>query len=139
MNLNKNIEVAKELFHKHLAKFTDPEMTKESYAALFTEDAVQEFPYAPVPYPNKIVGRKAIAEYILNITQDAENWSFKNFNFSSTDNPEVFFVEFEGNAFVTSTGKEYKQAYIGHLTLRENKIAGYREYFNPIWIMDAFV
>ncbi|MDQ8141472.1 PhzA/PhzB family protein [Chryseobacterium sp. CFS15] len=139
MDSNNKIDIAKDLFHKHLSKFTDPEMTKESYAALFTEDAVLEFPYAPAPYPNKVVSRESIADYILNITQGAEDWTFKDFRFSATDDANIFFVEFEGSATVISTGKKYKQAYISRLTLKDNLIADYREYFNPAWIIDAFV
>lgn len=139
MDFNKNKEVAKDLFHKHLAKFTNPEMTKESYAELFTEDAIQEYPYAPAPYAKEVVGRDAITEYISNVTLGARNWNFKNFLFSATDDPEVFFVEFEGSAVVIATGKPYNQIYIGRIILKENKIQAYREFWNPTWILDAFL
>ncbi|AZA82380.1 hypothetical protein C1637_08730 [Chryseobacterium lactis] len=139
MDLNKKIDVVKDLFQKHLAKFTDPEMTKESYAELFTVDAIQEYPYAPKPYAKEVIGREAITEYISNVTPTAKNWNFKNLRFSATDDPEVFYVEFEGSASVIATGKQYNQVYIGRITLKENKISAYCEYWNPAWILDAFV
>jgi Ketosteroid isomerase-related protein len=139
MEFNKKIDIATNLFQKHLSKFTDSNMTEESYAELFTEDAVQQFPYAPAPYATEVIGREAIVEYISNVTQGAKDWKFDNFIFTATEDPEVFFVEFEGGATVLSTGKDYHQLYIGQLTLKDNKIAAYREYWNPIWILDAFV
>jgi uncharacterized protein len=48
-------------------------------------------------------------------------------------------VEFEGSALVTATGKRYHQIYVGRITLPEQKISHYREFWNPIWILDAFV
>ncbi|WP_343675032.1 nuclear transport factor 2 family protein [Chitinophaga sp.] len=119
--------------------FTDPAMTREAYANLWTADAVHEYPFAPAPYASQIAGRDAITEYIAYVTQSATNWSFTNLVFSATADPDTVFVEFEGSALVTTTGKKYQQIYMGRITLREGKIANYRELWNPAWILDAFV
>lgn len=139
MDTTTNTMLAERLFRLHLAKFTDPDMTREAYADLFTEDAVQQFPYAPAPYAKEVVGRDAIVEYISNVVRGATDWHFKNFEFSNTSDPETIFVEFEGSANVITTGKRYSQLYIGRITLEEGKISCYREFWNPIWIMDAFM
>jgi uncharacterized protein len=130
---------AERLFRMHLAMFTDPTMAREAYANLWTEDAVHEYPFAPAPYSRQLVGRDAITAYIANVTQSATNWSFTNFSFSATSDPDTVFVEFEGSALVTATGKKYQQIYVGRITLREGKIAKYRELWNPSWILDAFL
>jgi ketosteroid isomerase-like protein len=130
---------AERLFRMHLAMFTDPAMTQEAYANLWAEDAVHEYPFAPAPYSKKIEGRDAITAYITNVTQLATNWSFTNFAFSATSDPDTVFVEFEGSALVTATGKRYQQIYVGRITLREGKIAHYREFWNPASILDAFL
>jgi uncharacterized protein len=119
--------------------FTDPAMTREAYANLWTEDAVHEYPYAPAPYSKKLEGRDVITAYIANVTQSATNWSFTNFTFLATSDADTVFVEFEGSALVTATGKRYQQIYVGRITLREGKIAHYREFWNPGWILDAFL
>ncbi|MEO8255191.1 MAG: nuclear transport factor 2 family protein [Flavobacterium sp.] len=129
---------AENVFHKHLSMFTDG-MSKEDYTNLFTEDAVQEYPYAPAPFATKIEGREAIAAYIENVVKGATNWNFTDFNFSATSNLDVFFVEFQGSALVTSTGKAYNQLFIARITMSGNKIANFKEYWNPTWILDAFV
>ncbi|RZK38574.1 MAG: hypothetical protein EOO90_21865 [Pedobacter sp.] len=139
MDHTTNITLAESLFHSHLAKFTNPDMTRDAYAELFTEDAIQEFPYAPAPYATEVVGRDAIADYIGNVVNGAKNWNFKNLQFAATTDRNTFFVEFEGSADVNSTGKNYQQLYIGRITLRNGKISAYREFWNPVWIMDAFM
>ena len=136
---DKNATHAESIFRMHLAMFTDPTMTREAYSNLWTEDATHEYPYAPAPYSKEVKGRDAITEYIANVTQSATNWSFTNFTFSATSDPDTVFVEFEGSALVTATGKRYQQIYIGRITLRGGKIAHYREFWNPSWILDAFL
>lgn len=139
MDTTTNITIAERLFHLHLAKFTNPDMTREDYADLFTEDAIQQYPYAPAPYAKEVVGRDAIANYITNVVSGATEWDFRNFEFSVTADPNTIFVEFEGSANVIATGKPYHQLYIGRISIKDGKIASYREFWNPIWIMDAFM
>jgi len=114
-------------------------MSKDDYANLFTEDAIQEYPFAPAPFATKIEGRNAISSYIENVVKGATNWNFTDFNFSATSDPDVYFVEFTGSALVTSTGKTYHQMFIARMTMNGDKIAHFKEYWNPTWIIDAFV
>ncbi|WP_229216484.1 nuclear transport factor 2 family protein [Dyadobacter sp. 3J3] len=130
---------AERVFLMHLSMFTNPDMALEDYANLYTDDAVHEYPYAPAPFSTKLEGRDAIAAYISNVTKSATEWSFTDFKFTATSDSDIVFVEFEGNALVNATGKTYRQIYIGRITLRENQISHYREFWNPSWILDAFV
>lgn len=130
---------AERAFRMHLSKFTNPAMTGEAYANLFTVDAVQEYPYAPAPFAKQVEGRDAITAYIANVTQSATHWSFTGFTFWATSDPDTVFVEFEGGALVTATGRTYHQVYIGRIRLRGEQIAHYREYWNPSWILEAFL
>lgn len=63
---------AEKIFHKHLSMFTDS-ISREDYINLFTEDAVQEYPYAPAPFAPKTEGCEAIAAYIENVVKGASN------------------------------------------------------------------
>ncbi len=136
---NNNAARAERLFKKHLEIFTDSGMTQEDYGNLFTEDAVQEYPYAPAPFSKLLQGRDVIAAYITNVTQSATEWTFTDLTFSATSDPDTVFVEFKGRALVTATGKLYNQIYIGRITLQGEQIKHYREYWNPSWILDAFI
>ena len=142
MNLtiaNDSAARAERLFKMHLEMFTNSEMTRDEYGNLFTKDAVQEYPYAPAPFSKELEGRDAIVAYIENVTQSATKWNFTDFAFSGTSDPNTVFVEFRGSALVIATGKIYDQIYIGRITLQGNQIKHYREFWNPAWILDAFV
>ncbi|GAB2796526.1 hypothetical protein HNQ93_004353 [Hymenobacter luteus] len=130
---------AEHAFRRHLALFTNPDLTPETYASLLTEDVVHEYPYAPAPFANRVEGRDAVTAYMVNVTQRATGWNFTDFTFLATSDPDTVIVEFKGGASVTATGKTYHQEYIGRLTLRGEQIAHYREYWNPTWILEAFV
>ena len=129
---------AQRAFRAHLALWTNPTMTREAYASLLTEDAVHEYPYAPAGFPKRVEGRDAITAYMVNLPQSATDWNFTDPTFLATSEPDMVFVEFEGGAFVTATGKTYHQIYIGRITLRGEQIAHYREFWNPSWTLDAF-
>ena len=130
---------AERLFKKHLEMFTNSWMTQEDYGNLFTQDVIQEYPYAPAPYSKLLQGRDVIAAYITNVTKSATEWTFTDLIFSATSDPDTVFIEFKGSALVTATGKTYNQIYIGRITLEGEQIKHYTEYWNPSWILDAFI
>ena len=130
---------AEQAFQLHLSLFTDSAMTPAAYANLLTEDAVLEHPYAPSHFPNRVEGREAVTAYWVDVTRrGATNWQFTDLTFSATPDPQTVFVEFNGQALVPATGKTYHQVYVGRLTMRGDKIAHYREFWNPTWILEAF-
>jgi ketosteroid isomerase-like protein len=134
---NSSTERARRAFEAHLAVF-DPQSTS-NYAELLTDDAVYEFPFAPAAFPSRVEGREAIAEYMTGLPQLAKNWQFRDFTFSATTDPDVFFVEFKGSADVIATKRKYEQIYIGRLEMRGEKMSKYREFWNPQVIVDAFM
>lgn len=137
MKPNLGTERAQRVFEAHLALF-NPQNTSH-YAELLTDDAVFEFPYAPDAFPSRVEGKEAIVKYMTGLVPLAVNWRFWDLTFSETTSPDVFFVEFKGSADVTATGRKYEQTYIGRLEMRGEKIAKYREFWNPQVIVDAFI
>jgi ketosteroid isomerase-like protein/catechol 2,3-dioxygenase-like lactoylglutathione lyase family enzyme len=129
---------AERAFRLHLELFTNHNMTAEAYGNLITEDVVHEYPYAPVPFANRVEGRDAVTAHLINVTRLASNWNFTDITFSATSDPNTIFVEFEGGGLVTATGKAYHQVYSARLTMRGEQIAHYREFFNPNQILEAF-
>jgi len=129
---------AERAFRLHLELFTNHNMTAEAYGNLVTEDVVHEYPYAPVPFANRVEGRDAVTAHLVNVTRLASNWNFTDITFSATSDPNTIFVEFEGGGLVTATGKAYHQIYSARLTMRGEQIAHYREFFNPNQILEAF-
>jgi uncharacterized protein len=123
------------VFEAHLDVF-DAQSTS-NYAELLTDDAVYEFPFAPAEFPSRVEGKEAIAKYMTDLPQLADNWKFWDLTFFATTDPDVVFVEFKGSAEVTATGRKYDQTYIGRIEMRGEKMSKYREFWNPQVIADA--
>jgi uncharacterized protein len=134
---NPSTERARRVFGAHLDLF-NPQSTS-NYAELLTEDAIQEYPFAPAGFASRVEGKEAIVEYMMGLPKLANNWQFWDFIFFATTNPDVVFIEFKGSADVIATGRKYEQTYIGCLEMRGEKMAKYREFWNPQVIADAFM
>jgi uncharacterized protein len=102
-----------------------------AFARLWAEDGVLEFPFAAPGYPTRVEGRAAIAEYmrgypdILSVTEIPQRVIHQSVD------PEVVIVEFEATGAVVATGAPYRMSYIAVITVRNNEIAIYRDYWSP--------
>jgi ketosteroid isomerase-like protein len=101
------------------------------FAGLWAEDGVLEFPFAAPGYPARVEGRAAIAEYmrgypdILNVTEIPRRVIHQSVD------PEVVIVEFEATGTVVATRAPYRMSYVAVITVRNNEIALYRDYWSP--------
>lgn len=102
---------------------------------LFTEDGVQEFPYAPEGSPRRISGKEEIAEYLADYPA--------TFNLDRIKTPtwhhdgDHAIVEFEVEGTAVPTGKPYHQRYISVIEHRDGKITRYVDYWNPLVVQEA--
>jgi ketosteroid isomerase-like protein len=110
-----------------------------SWLELFADDAIMEFPYASsLGYPRKLEGKAAIASYMREVFAYVGQFRFSDVRVFPTEDPNVIVAEFNGDASVTSTGRDYKQEYIVRLETKNGKIIYYREYWDPIAVLRAF-
>jgi hypothetical protein len=111
----------------------------ERWLALFTDDAVVEFPYAAgLGLPERLEGREAIRRYFGETPKHFRGLVFTKFQRYLTTDPEVALAEAHGSATIAATGRQYEQDYFMVLQAREGRIALYREYWNPIPGLQAF-
>jgi uncharacterized protein len=129
-------ERAKENFSKYLDLQANNQM--EQFKELWADDAVVEFPYAPPSLVARIEGKEAIFNYYKDTPNQFTNWKFTISQFYETLNPSVILIEWHGNAEILATGQSYDQTYIGYLQMKDNKIVYYKEYWNPIIVLEAF-
>jgi ketosteroid isomerase-like protein len=106
---------------------------------VWAEDAVQEMPYAPNGFPNRVVGKQALIKQYAGWPQNAGRAKFTNgIRFYPTLDPEIVAVEFHGVAEIRSTGRTYDQRYFGLFHVVKGKIQLFREYFDPNVFARAF-
>lgn len=107
----------------------------EKWFALFTEDAVFEFPYAPAGYTQKLVGIDEIRDYLYELIKQMEIHSFSTPELIVSKNKIV--AEFTCDAVIKPTEKRYRQTYVSVIHIRDGKISRYMDYWNPIVLIEA--
>jgi hypothetical protein len=126
-----------ELFSALLRSSMGEQLVPEgvSFFDMLTEDAVMEFPYAPPGLARCLHGKAAIRKHAEGLGDMIQIERFSA--------PEVhrtasgFVLEFSCSGIGTQTGRPYNQEYVSVITLREGRIARYRDYWNPLPVLDA--
>jgi ketosteroid isomerase-like protein len=106
---------------------------------LFAEDAVVETPFAPPGHPPRREGRQAILDG-LNPQRAAFPIRIDGCRTRAvhdTADPETIIVEYDLTATSTRTGRQATAPFIGVLTVRDGRIAVWREYQHTLAIQQA--
>lgn len=102
---------------------------------LFAEDVVFEFPYAPEGLPKRLEGMPALADHLARLGPMLELVEFTLHEVHPSE--ETVILEFSCRGRGIATGLPYDQDYISVVTLREGRIARYRDYWNPLVALSA--
>ena len=109
----------------------------DRYFDYFADDIVMDFVYAPPGTPPSITGRDTIIDswrgYGHIITLDR----MSDAKFFATDDPGVVILEYSSHGSGVATGKPYHQKYVSIVTIRERKIVHWRDYSNPLVVIDT--
>lgn len=99
------------------------------------EDIVIEFPYHFPNTPNELVGREAVRDFFKN---------FSNFLvLEKIQLQKAYQIEGEGTIIIESiakgknaqNGTPYFQKYFTVLTYKDDKIIGWKDYWNPVEVL----
>lgn len=118
-----------ELMRRQLA-----EINHGGFSDLFADDAVFEYPFGFPGSPERIQGREAIRDHLVESRRGAIS-RIKITTFESvvheTSDPEVVFVEFSVSGTVLASGESFSFASgLGVITARDGKVVRYRDYSN---------
>lgn len=102
------------------------------FVALFADDAVLEFPFAPPGQPSRVTGHAEIHNYLINYPDLLDVHEIRDVVVHETGDPEVIVVEFVASGLVVATGRPYELRYIAVLTIRDGHLVRYRDYWNPL-------
>ena len=105
------------------------------WPALFANDGVQEFPFAPEGSPKKIEGKAGIADYLKDYPEKLGLHHIGQPVWHHDGNTAVAEFAVEGTA--VPTGKPYNQHYISVIEHRGGKIIRYVDYWNPQIVVEA--
>lgn len=110
----------------------------ESFVGLMAPEAYIEWPYRPPGVPARVRGR---AEIRRHLTATAEGFiritDHRNVVVHETADPETIIVEYEAHGTVVATGAAFEQMVIAVFRVRGGQILSYRDYINPLPLLDA--
>ncbi|MGK8235023.1 putative PhzA/B-like protein [Roseovarius sp. EC-HK134] len=107
----------------------------DSLLGLFTDDVIFEFPYAPDGLPKRLDGKAALAAHLEKLGPLLIFGPMELGSVHAAGDTVVF--EFSCSGTGVNTGAPYNQKYISVVTVREGRIAHYRDYWNPLVVLTA--
>ncbi|GAA2469999.1 nuclear transport factor 2 family protein [Winogradskya humida] len=107
-----------------------------AFIALYADDAVMEFPFAPPARPQRPDGRPAVEAYLAGYTDLLDIQRIHDVEVHETTDPAVIIGEFAASGLVVATGEPYTARYIAVLTIVDGRIRRYRDYWNPLALGD---
>lgn len=126
---------AQKIYHRWLQLLLEQDI--DQWIELWDENAVIEFPYAPSGYVRRLEGKSEIYAYMKEFPSKVELFTFTEPQFHHTVHPNLMIVEFECEGRVLDTGKPYNQTYISVIEMKNGKITHYKDYWNPLVILEA--
>ncbi|GGH49527.1 nuclear transport factor 2 family protein [Frigidibacter albus] len=107
----------------------------EDMMGMFAADIVFEFPFAPEGMPARLEGRAALAGHLAKLGPLID---FGEMTLGAVHPAgETVVIEFTCTGRGTQTGTPYDQTYISVVTMRDGRIACYRDYWNPLVVLSA--
>jgi len=120
---------AAEILKRSLDRFLARDM--KGWSELCDEKVLVEFPFAPDGSPRRLEGRRAIYEYLRGYPGLIDIKSIPSVRIYSTDDPNVAIADWSVTGRVISNGNPYNMSYATFVTIKDGRIAHYREYWNP--------
>ena len=111
------------------------------WVGLWAEDGVMEFPFAPPAWPQRLVGRTAIADYMRPYPGriDLHDFPEDDLRIHETADPRTVVVEMRGVGRLVETGHPFDMRYVAVVTVEEGRFTSYRDYWNPLAVLEPGV
>ena len=103
----------------------------------FAPDAVFEYPFAPPGLEQTFTGKEAIIGNFLRVRKYLALESFSAANVIECRDPNTVVLEANGTGRSLVTNERYDQRYISVITVRDGLIVLYRDYWNPLNVIQA--
>lgn len=111
-----------------LAHLVDHDMA--AFAALWAPEGTMEFPIAGEGWPARLEGREAVAGYLEHYTEAVDVRSIVSQTRHPALDPTTVVVEFVLDGVAVPTQKPFRMAYLALVTVGEEGITSYRDYWS---------
>jgi uncharacterized protein len=107
------------------------------FAHLWAPSGTAEFPFAGPGQPQRLDGRAAVVDYLAGYTDMLDVRGITSQTRHQTLDPDTVIVEFEANGVAVESQKPYRMRYVAVVTVHDDGIASYRDYWSPLAIAEA--
>jgi ketosteroid isomerase-like protein len=124
------LTTAFDLLQRHLQTLVhDP----EQWQTLIVDDIVWELAYAPaIGHPARLSGRAEVMRHVAWFRGAVEDFRFFDVRLYAFTDSQGAAAEVKAEGLIKPTGRIYRQDYVLFLRAAGGKIAGLREYFDPV-------
>ena len=119
-----------DLYHHSLRLLLDKDIA--AWVALWDDDGVLEFPFAPEGWPKRLEGKTAVHDYMRDYPDHIDLHDFPDVTIHRTDEPGTIVVEMRGVGRLVKSGDPFDMTYIAVVTVADGRIRHYRDYWNPL-------
>ena len=102
-----------------------------TFAEMFAETGVMEFPFAPADGVRRLEGRPALIDYLTGLGTMIDIVGVSAPIVHRSVDADTFILEFTGVGRGVASGKTYEQTYISVIRVSGGRIVHYRDYWNP--------
>ena len=130
-----SVESFPAMLRRVLGKRLRPEV--ETFPDMFAVDGVLEYPFAPPGLNTPIVGRDAIVANFQRLRMLLRVDSVAGVSEIKVNDLDMVVLEFSGRGEGVITRELYEQRYIVVIRLQNGNIVHYKDYWNPIALLQA--
>ncbi|MFJ6749334.1 MULTISPECIES: nuclear transport factor 2 family protein [unclassified Streptomyces] len=123
-----------DLFRHGLRLLLDKDIP--AWIDLWDENGIFEFPFAPEGLPTRLEGKAAVAAYMRGYPDHIDLHDFPYVEIHRTLAPETIVVEMRGVGRLVTTGDPFDMSYIAVVTVKGGLITHYRDYWNPLAVLN---
>ncbi|MEV7905342.1 nuclear transport factor 2 family protein [Streptomyces anulatus] len=123
-----------DLFRHSLRLLLDKDIP--AWVALWAEDGVMEFPFAPDGWPRRLEGKEAVAAYMRHYPDHIDLHGFPELRILQTTDPQTVVVEMRGVGRLVQSDAPFDMTYIAVVTVRDGHFTSYRDYWNPLAVQE---
>jgi hypothetical protein len=111
----------------------------DAAVGLMAPDGYIEWPFRPPGVPARRQGHAAIRRHLTEVADGfVRLQEYRNEVVHETADQEVVIVEYDAHGTVVRTGAPFDQSVIAVFRVRDGQVLSYRDYINPLPLVEAF-
>jgi ketosteroid isomerase-like protein len=109
----------------------------EDYFDLLADDVIFEYVISVPGYPRRVQGRQSIVDLYRGYDQYMKVDSADNLRVYRDPEASVVVLEYEVHGESVQTGRPYNNRFVSIVTVKDRRVAHWRDYLDPIAIFEA--